>query len=590
MKSKYVIIWTGIVAILGACSSEKSSNHSQHSVPEWAQGIVWYQIFPERFANGDEANNPQGNRLEVPVKNWEITPWTQQWYTRSQWEMDFHSEFGWGVTRRRYGGDLQGVIDRLDYLDSLGIGGIYFNPIFDAVSHHKYDASSFHHIDRFFGPNPEGDVKLMESENPADPTTWVWTSADLLFLELLKEAKKRNIRVIIDGVFNHTGRDFWAFRHLKEHQQNSPFKDWYDVVSFDNPDTPENEFDYKGWWGYKSLPEFAENDSNLVAPVKEHIFAITKRWMDPNGDGDASDGIDGWRLDVAEEVGMKFWRDWHAYVREINPEAFTSAEVWDDKAVHFVKPNLFTSVMNYRFFYPVDDFFITKKKNAAEFVAQQTSVLESYSEGAFLGVQNLMESHDTERIASRVVNSDRSFKEKAKSGEGFNTHKPDAESRKMQRLITAFQMLYVGSPMIYYGTEAGMWGADDPDDRKPMVWPEFSYESESIGPDGKSQTSDEVSFDRDLFAFTQSLIHFRKAHPAISKGNVKFLDSENENVIVFERNFEGQALLMIFNRSESPESFVLDSFQAKNAYFGNAVVTQANKTAIISAKSFIVLK
>ena len=590
MLNKLVLTLFTLAVFLVDCSQKPPHDASVHYVPEWARGIVWYQIFPERFANGDDSNNPTSDRLEVAVKNWENTPWTKQWYSRSSWEKDFHPEFGWGVTRRRYGGDLQGIINRLDYLDSLGVSGIYLNPIFDAVSLHKYDASSFHHIDRYFGPDPEGDVILIESENPADPSTWVWTSADKLFLELLQEAKKRDIRVIVDGVFNHTGRDFWAFKNLQKYQEDSPFKEWYDVISFDNPQTPENEFDYNGWWGYKSLPEFAEKDSNLVVPVKEHIFAITKRWMDPDGDGDPSDGVDGWRLDVAEEIGMDFWKDWHAYVRQINPEAFTSAEVWDEKAVHFVQPGLFTSVMNYRFFRPVDDFFITQKTNSAEFVSQQKSVVNSFPKDAFLGLQNLMESHDTERIASRVVNSDRSFKEKSKSGDGFNTRKPSSADREIQKLITAFQMLYAGAPMVYYGTEVGMWGADDPDDRKPMVWPEFDYEAETIGPDGKKHNADEVAFDYDLFTFTQSLIRFRNAHIAIQKGEITFADSGNEEVVLFERSFENQSFTLIFNRSDSPQEFSIKMSTIRTMYFGIGSITQTQSSAIITGKSFVVLK
>ena len=160
---------------------------------------------------------------------------------------------------RRYGGDLQGVLDKLDYLSSLGINTIYFNPVFYARSLHKYDGSSFHHVDPYFGPDPVGDLKLMAQET-SDPATWQWTAADKLFLDLLRQAHAREIRIIIDGVFNHTGRDFFAFADLRQRQADSPYRDWYIVQSFDDPATPQNEFRYKGWWGIDTLPEFADDD------------------------------------------------------------------------------------------------------------------------------------------------------------------------------------------------------------------------------------------------------------------------------------------------------------------------------------------
>ena len=263
--------------------------HAQH-VPYWAKGAVWYQIFPERFNNANTANDPTAERIGAP-DNWEITSWTSDWYQRTEWEQRMGPQFRDFVFTRRYGGDLQGVIDKLDYLDDLGITAIYFNPVFDAVTLHKYDASMYRHIDRFFGPDPEGDTAIMQQEDPADPSTWQWTSADSLFLQLIEKAHAQNIKIVIDGVFNHTGHDFWAFRELKEKQQQARTKNWYDVISFDDPATPDtSEFDFHGWWGYKGLPEFKEVDGNLVEPVKEHIFAISRRWMDPNGDGDPSDG------------------------------------------------------------------------------------------------------------------------------------------------------------------------------------------------------------------------------------------------------------------------------------------------------------
>lgn len=222
-------------------------------VPDWAADAVWYQIFPERFWNGDPTNDPTRELLEYPPAlpeappSWRISPWTGDWYARDDWEREMGDDFyeSYAVFHRRYGGDLQGVIDRLDYLQELGITAIYFNPVFYARSLHKYDGNTYHHIDPYFGPDPEGDLALMAQETE-DPNTWHWTAADSLFLRLIREAHARGIRVIIDGVFNHTGRDFFAFADLRRRQQDSPYKDWYIVYSFDDPATPDtNEFDYE---------------------------------------------------------------------------------------------------------------------------------------------------------------------------------------------------------------------------------------------------------------------------------------------------------------------------------------------------------
>ncbi len=202
----------------------------QNKTPDWAKNAVWYQILPERFCNGNPENNPVYNILETSnIKNWEITAWTDDWYEMADWENnlgDFHSS----VWHRRYGGDLKGILDKLDYLQNLGVNAIYLNPVFQARSLHKYDASCYHHIDPYFGPDPAGDLRLIAAANETeDPETWIWTSADKLFLKLVKEIHKRNMRIIIDGVFNHTGRDFFAFKDLLKNKQKSRYVDWYKI-------------------------------------------------------------------------------------------------------------------------------------------------------------------------------------------------------------------------------------------------------------------------------------------------------------------------------------------------------------------------
>ena len=331
-KQTVTFVFFTFFLVLTGCQEQQTDSDADRDLA-WAEGIVWYQIFPERFYNGDTTNDPSA--AEVPgAENqpaWKIHPWTSDWYEMQPWEKVASDTFYNTVFNRRYGGDLIGVIQRLDYLETLGIDAIYFNPVFEAPSLHKYDGSSFHHIDDNFGPAPERDKRRIAAANETeDPGTWIWTSADSTFLRLIREAHNRDIRIVIDGVFNHSGVEFFAMQDLMEHGKESRYSHWYEVTSWDNPSTPENEFDYEGWWGYKGLPVFAEDKNGLVSGPREYVFAITRRWMDPNNDGDPSDGIDGWRLDVIQEVAPPFWREWHALVKSINPQAITVGEIWED--------------------------------------------------------------------------------------------------------------------------------------------------------------------------------------------------------------------------------------------------------------------
>jgi|AntRauTorckE6833_2_1112554.scaffolds.fasta_scaffold00035_57 glycosidase len=572
-----------------SCSESKSSNQPNNFVaPEWAEGVVWYQIFTERFRDGDPTNQPNKERARGPER-WNPTEWTQDWYERDEWEKEASDDFYAVVRERRYGGDLQGVIDKLDYLKDLGVGAIYFNPVFDAQSMHKYDATYYHHIDRNFGPDPERDVEQFEAEDPGNPDTWKWTSADSLFLELIEEAHDRDMKVVIDGVWNHTGTEFWAFQDLVENQQDSKYKDWYIVTEFDDPATPDtNEFDYEGWWGFKGLPVFREENGTLIKPIREHIFAVTRRWMDPNGDGDPSDGIDGWRLDVAEEVGKEFWREWQELVREINPEAITVAEIWTDKAKEFISADMFTSVMNYRFAYAAKDFLIDDKIDTEEFVTRLEKVERDYPEGAGHVLQNLMDSHDTARLASFTVNPGIEYEGESHPRDGFKVRKPNEAERRIQKLVALFQMTWKGAPMIYYGTESGMWGADDPDDRKPMVWEDLDYEPESHHPFGEDRPEDDNNFDEDLFEFYQKLGYLRNTEPALKFGTAEFLEhNPAEKWVVFERTFKGEQIWVILNRSESERILNLTTYTEKesltNLMTGELLVSSELKIDSVSA-------
>ncbi len=545
----------------------------RNTVPDWAADAVFYQIFPERFRNGDPSNDPTRTSLEFPdlvPESWAISPWTGDWYARAPWERQLGTTFyDDGVFHRRYGGDLQGVLDKLDYLRQLGINTIYFNPVFYARSLHKYDGNTFHHIDPYFGPDPEGDFASMARET-SEPRTWRWTAADRLFLKLVREAHARQIRIIIDGVFNHTGRDFFAFADLMENQAKSPYKEWYIVESFDDPATPVNEFRYKGWWGVKTLPEFADNHdkSDLHPGPRKYIFDATKRWMDPDGDGDPSDGIDGWRLDVANEVPMKFWSDWNAYVRKLNPEAYTVTEFWQD-ASEFLREGGFSASMNYHgFAFLTKGFLIDGAMKATEFAEKLETRRKEYPHRVQFAMQNLIDGHDTERLASMIVNArhipykepdrfdyDVGNRVSPRWDGKYDVRGPNEREREILRLVALFQMTYVGAPMIYYGTEAGMWGGDDPDDRMPMVWPELTYEPQAADPLGRSRKPEPVDFDDELFEYYRQLIALRGERKALRRGTFEVLATLDEaQTLVFSRRLEKENLVIILNRSEEPQS------------------------------------
>ena len=552
----------------------------RETVPDWVADAIFYQIFPERFRNGDPGNDPTHASLEFPdvvPRSWTISPWTGDWYARAPWETQMGANFYEdGVFHRRYGGDLQGVLDKLDYLQELGINTIYFNPVFYARSLHKYDGNSFHHVDPYFGPDPQGDLALISAERIAaesgNPDKWVWTAADKLFLKLIDEAHRRQMRIIIDGVFNHTGRDFFAFADIRQKQQQSPYRDWYIVQKFDDPDTEQSEFQYKGWWGVDTLPEFADNQdgTDLHPGPKAYVFAATRRWMDPDGDGDPQDGIDGWRLDVANEVPIKFWQDWNRLVRELNPQAYTVTELWQNAST-FLRTGGFSATMNYHgFAFLVKGWLINGTLPPSRFAADFQSRQTGYPEPIRLAMQNLIDSHDTDRLASMIVNGKRPYLEpdrfdydvgarvSPRHDPEYDVHKPTAQQRQIQRLVALFQLTCVGAPMIYYGTEAGMWGADDPDDRMPMVWPDLTYDDATQDPRQRLRRRDTVAFDRSLFRFYQDAIRLRKESVPLRRGGFQVVATDDTNrTLAFVRQVAKEWALVAVNRHQQPQVVTL---------------------------------
>lgn len=540
-------------------------------VPQWAKEVVWYQIFPERFRDGDPTNNPTINDIkgadpQEPPEQWQVHPWGSDWYKLQDYEKaNGEPELWKHILRRRYGGDLQGVIDKLDYLEDLGITAIYFNPVFQSPSLHKYDGQSYHHIDPNFGPDPEGDRKLIASENPSDPSTWVWTSADKLALQLIEEAHKRGMKIIFDGVFNHLGYNSFAFQDVLKNQQNSPYKDWFIITSWDDKEKG-TEFDYQGWFDVKSLPELREDSTGIAEGPKQYIFNATERWMNPRGKG-TEYGIDGWRLDVAFCIGHAFWKQWRKHVRSINPEAYMTAEIIDspDKVIPYMQGDEFDGEMNYNFAFASAEFFFntdSTRITASEYTEKLKELRELYSQGVAYVSQNLFGSHDANRIGSHIVNRHRGIGNFRDWGSYFNasiaaknpeysTRKPQKEDIELQKLFAIMQMTYVGAPLIYYGDEIGMWGGNDPDCRKPMIWNDLDYEDEIFNADGSTHEPDKVEANTSLFQHYKKLISIRNKHPELQSGTYKtLLTYDEKGILIFERKYQNEKTIIVLNNGD----------------------------------------
>ncbi len=533
--------------------------------PDWAKKAVWYQIFPERFRNGDPSNDPP-----------RTVPWTHEWFKPYKGKSrnaetpkrrdeegarkdshtsdsrtsgstggeaaarDFVEEgtFQQFIFDRRYGGDLQGVREKLPYLRDLGVTAIYFNPVFIGESLHKYDASDFRHIDDFFGVKDS--LQKIKGET-TDPATWQWSDSDRVFLDFLKEAHRLGFKVILDGVFNHVGRDFWAFKDVLKNKQKSPYADWFEIKSWE-------PFHYKAWDGDDGFLPVLKHDEakGLIEPIREHLFAVTRRWMDPDGDGDPSDGIDGWRLDVASDINANFWRDWRKLVKSINPDAYIVAELWEESRV-WLDGQTFDAVMNYPFARACQKFFVNQKKRAdpSEFDKQLRENLGWYQPQVNYVLQNLLDSHDTDRAASMFMNPDLEYDKANRlqdNGPDYNPARPTPDCYEKLKLEVMFQMCFLGAPMVYYGGEVGMYGADDPSSRKPMYWEDLMPYDD---PDERI-----VPGLRDHF---RRMIAIRNTHPALQLGSFEtLLANDSLRMYAFARTLGDETIVVVLNNSDKP--------------------------------------
>jgi len=575
-------------------STVKSLSQDQlESVPNWARDAIWYQIFPERFYNGDSTNDPRkkdiiGSYPGTIPSNWATTPWTWQWHAEDPWmeELAGTKDFmgnpvqslNQKVQMRRYGGDLAGVLAKLDYLEELGINAIYFNPLNDAPSLHKYDARNWRHIDRNFGPDPDGDAALIAGENPAEAETWVFTSADSLFLKVIEELHKRDIRLILDYSWNHTGVHFWAWQDILKNQAQSDYADWYWVQSYDNPETDSNEFAYNGWFSLPELPEIKDtpyvDHTKIVSPfegqvqseaVREHIFTISRRWLDPNGDGDPSDGVDGFRLDVAAEMPLGFWREYRREVRKVNPEAYLIGEVWwkewpDDliDPQPYLQGDIFDGVMNYRWFRSTRKYVMAApdSMSAQAYADSINAYFSSADEAHGKAWMNMSASHDAPRLATTMFNRNAYKVGTGRDNFQYRIHKPDAAARKRQELFLWMQFTMPGAPQIYNGDEMGMWGEDDPGNRKPLIWPEFEFEAERNYPFVEDLKYDIPRFDTSLFELYQELIAMRRNEPIWACGQLEFVTPEGDSkLLIYRRIYGNDTNTVVINNSQYPQHF-----------------------------------
>ena len=633
------------------------------NVPNWAKEAVWYNIFPDRFYNGNHYNDPifnefgpeafKPNRLHeqnfVEEYKWEKSNNVISHFDRNRWTADFKEQVIWEKLGEReidyslkyarmYGGDLQGIKEKIPYMKELGINAVWLNPVFFSYQNHKYGANDFRHISPDFGTiktsgsthgveinrnnkygnksyvdvlgnkaTTSSELKLLEVNlkgesrgkngygETEDPATWVWTESDLIMVDLIKEFHKNGIRVIFDGVFNHSSSEHWTFNMVLADGENSKYKDWYKFTDFGQhvPITDdmsdEQAFEtlianrkrtiYNAWGGFDSLPEF----NTFNQEYKEYIFNITRKWMcGPDGKESENwmedDGIDGWRLDVPNCLeNQNFWNEWREVVKGSKKDSYITAELWGNASGDINGGNKFDTVMNYEWLKTVIGFFINQsreggvryKLKAQDFFNELREKRTWYPYQALQASQNLNGSHDTDRLYSRIVNDviGRNLEEGKQLEKGYNGIRPDLASnnhpnttidwrnspikpKDILKLISIFQMTYIGAPMLFYGDEVGMWGATDPYCRKPMLWKEFLYDNEKNPSHINQNEVYEQKVDSDLFEWYKKLIRIRLENKTLVYGKFREMFADNDReIIVYERVIEDHLIIVVINNS-----------------------------------------
>lgn len=441
-----------------------------HRPPSWVADAMFYQVFPDRFARSGKVEQP--HRLE----SWDSEP----------------TLFGFK------GGDLIGVAERLDWIADLGANALYLNPIFQSAANHRYHTHDYYRVGPLLG-------------------------GDQAFHHLLEECHRREMRVVLDGVFNHAARGFFQFNHVLEQGEHSPYIDWFHIHGF-----PLNAYDqrhgpprYGAWWGMPALPEF--NTDNPA--VREYLMKVGEYWTEQ--------GIDGWRLDVPEEIKTEgFWEEFRRRVRARNPEAYLVGEIWGDASWWTATGERFDGTMNYLLCGYMVSFasggrvdpqaaeglqYRVEPLDAAGYAAAVGGLADLYPAHTQAAHLNLLGSHDTARILS-VTGGDAAA----------------------VRLAALLMFTSPGAPCIYYGDEIGLVGGKDPGCRAAFPWER------------------EGDWNRDLLETFTSLARLRREHPALRRGDYRVWHApDGGHLLIFEREYEGQRLVTAVNAGAEREQALL---------------------------------
>lgn len=521
------------------------------STPAWAKGAVMYQIFVDRFCNGDPSNDVEdGEYVYIGEPVCKVKDW---------------NEFPAAMDIRRFhGGDLQGVLDKLDYLEELGVEVIYFNPLFVSPSNHKYDIQDYDYIDPHYGVIIEdGGEVLPEGEKDNTRATKYQKrtgnirnleASNRLFAKLVEEMHTRGMRVILDGVFNHCGSfNKWMDRERIYEPQpeyekgayvsaQSPYRDFFHFFDEREEAWPYNK-NYDGWWGHDTLPKLNYEDSPTL---EEYILNIGKKWVSPPYNAD------GWRLDVAADLGYSneynhiFWENFRKAVKSANPQALILAEHYGDPG-EWLQGDEWDSVMNYDAFMEPLTWFLTGMEkhsderrtdlwgNADNFVNTMNHFMASMLTPSLQVAMNELSNHDHSRFLTRtnhIVGRVAQLGSKA-AEEGINL--------AVMREAVAVQMTWVGAPTVYYGDEAGVCGFTDPDSRRTYPWGQEN---------------------RELVEFHKEMIRIHKREKPLRTGSLKML-SWSSNVLAYARFQEGEQIIVVLNNSKELKEVTIPVWQAE---------------------------
>ncbi len=456
--------------------------------PAWVKNTVWYQIFPERFANGNRANNPEN-----------VIPWGSEEPSATNF----------------FGGDLEGVIQKISYLKELGISGIYFTPIFKAYSNHKYDTIDYLEIDPQFGTKET-------------------------LKTLIETCHQNGIKVMLDAVFNHSGFYFPPFQDVLQNGENSRYKDWFHTHDFPLTTEPRPNYDTFAFTPF--MPKLKTENPE----VKEYLLSVARYWV-------KEFDIDGWRLDVANEVDHAFWREFRREVKAIKPDLYILGEIWHD-SMPWLRGDQFDAVMNYPFTTNILNLFARQTITTKEFIENMTNVIHMYPKNVNEVAFNLVGSHDTARILTQC-------------------------SEDIDRAKQVFTLLltFIGTPCIYYGDEIGMTGEMDPGCRKCMIW-------------------DQEQQNRELFEHVRKLIHLRREHPLLANdGELRFvLSGSDDSCLVYTKSDVSKTVVVVLNTSNKAVNYTvpvnISGKTVVNLWNDKALEISGGKLEVsLSGKGFAIL-